>query len=331
LGVSFPISDVTQMHFNYGKFFQRPDLDRLYLGYDFFESRVTDGSYYPFASPNLEPEKTTQYEVGMTHQLGEATSFDLTAYYKDVTDLTQIHHQAPAVPNEYDYYSNTDYGTVKGVEIGFNMRRTNHIAMNVKYTLSWANGTGSNQDTGYQIAWKNATGIIKAVSPLDYDQRHSLIGNLDFRFGQSEGPLMGDMHPLENLGLNAIIQLQSGTPYTPTLPYASGSEGSLTSNPVSQINTGRLPWYFTIDLKAEKTFNFGSFNLVPYLSVLNLLDRDNEVSVYEATGQADTDGWLDDPSASTDPAYRKLYETKILNPTNYSNPRMFLLGLRASF
>ena len=71
IGISFPVSDRTQMHINFGKFFQRPDLRRLYTGYDFFEARILGGSFYPFAMPNLEPEKITQYEIGMNHQLGE--------------------------------------------------------------------------------------------------------------------------------------------------------------------------------------------------------------------------------------------------------------------
>lgn len=331
LGVSFPISDVTQMHINYGKYYQRPDLNRLYAGLDFFQKRVVDGSYYPFPSPNLEPEKTTQYEVAMTHKMSATTSFDVVAYYKDITDLTQIFHQAPAFPQEYDYYANGDYGTVKGVEFGFDMRRTNNIALNIKYTLSWVNGTGSQAETSYQIAWKNSDGIIKAVSPLDYDQRHSFTGNFNLRFGEGEGPVFGEATPLENFGVHAIVQLSSGTPYTPTLFYESASEGSLSSNPITTINAGRLPWYFTIDLKAEKTFSFGSYSIVPYVSVLNLLDHENVSSVYEATGKADTDGWLSNPSASTDPDYVKLYNMKIANPTNYFNPRMFLFGLRASF
>ncbi|RME28531.1 MAG: TonB-dependent receptor, partial [Candidatus Zixiibacteriota bacterium] len=35
LGIAFPVSDRTQLHLNYGKFFQRPDLERLYVGWTY--------------------------------------------------------------------------------------------------------------------------------------------------------------------------------------------------------------------------------------------------------------------------------------------------------
>ena len=79
LGISFPVSDKTQVYMNYGKFFQRPDLRRLYVGYDFLETRISAGSYYPFASPNLEPEEITQYEFGITRQLGDLTAINVAA------------------------------------------------------------------------------------------------------------------------------------------------------------------------------------------------------------------------------------------------------------
>ncbi|MBD3257158.1 TonB-dependent receptor, partial [candidate division GN15 bacterium] len=153
LGVSFPVSASTQMHINYGKFFQRPDLNRLYTGMDFYEARVGAGSYYPFPSPNLEPEEVTQYEVGLTQQLGDFTAVDITAYYKDIQDQTQILHISPATPFAYDVYGNSDYGTVKGVDFGLTMRRVRNVSMSIKYTLASATGTGSYAGSTYNVAW----------------------------------------------------------------------------------------------------------------------------------------------------------------------------------
>ena len=346
LGIAFPVSDKTQLYMNYGKFFQRPDLLNLYSGYDFLQKRVTAGSYYPFPSPNLEPEKTTQYEFGLTHQLGANTAFEVTAYYKDVTDLTQIFTQTGVVPKQYNFYANTDYGTIKGFDFNLTMRRTRNIAIDLKYSLSYASGTGSYSQTQFNVAWKNALGMPKQTAPLDFDQRHSLIGIFDLRTGRQEGPQIGSWYPFENFGLNTIVQLASGTPYTPTRVYdAVSPNASVQQIPTGSINSANLPWNFVIDMKMERSFAIGAYKIVPYLMIKNLLNAENETSVYEGTGKGDVSGYLETPEGQVrasdqnigstgraqgdEFAYR--YQLGQFNPKNYSNPRIILLGVRMSF
>ena len=333
LGISFPISEVTKMHINYGKFYQRPDLNKLFLGYDFLEARLTAGSYYPFPSPNLEPEKTTQYEVGFTHQFSYNTVLGITAYYKDVEDLTQIYHQSPAFPKEYDFYANTDYGTIKGVDFSFQMTRTHNISLDLKYTLSWANGTGSYPNSTYIIAWQNPTGTPSQTRPLDYDQRHNVTAIVDYRTGRKGGPEISGRHPLENFGVNFLITAASGTPYTPFQIYNELTEAAATPRPAGPINSARQPWYFSIDMKAEKNFNLGRYQVIPYLWVKNLLDRENILSVYESSGEADIVGWIQTPEGQVSARQNgtALYDLKQDNPTMYSNPRQILLGVRMTF
>ncbi len=334
MGIAFPVSDKTQLHINYGKFFQRPNLNNLYINYRFMAARIGAGSYYPFASPNLEPEKITQYEAGITHQLGVNTAFGITAYYKDIQDQTQIFHQSPASPFVYDFYSNTDYGTVKGVDFNLVMRRTRNIKVNLNYTLSWATGTGSYDQTFYNIAWKNPQGTPKITNPLDYDQRHNITGVLDIRTVKGEGPLLGKVRPLENLSINAIVKMASGTPYTPTNPYDAAREGiSVNQEPTGGINSVNLPWSTSVDLKVERRFNVGQYTLTPYVWVQNLFNSENVFLVYEGTGEPNTTGWLstvegEQWAATND---ESLYRMKEENPKNYGRPRIVYVGMRMSF
>lgn len=339
LGVSFPVSDKTQLYFNFGKFYQRPDLVRLYTGYDFLEARVTAGSYYPFPSPNLEPEMTTQYEFGLTHQLGENTAVELTAYYKDVSDLTQIYHLDGVFPKAYDFFANADYGTIKGFDFNLTMRRTRNLALDLKYSLSYATGTGSYAQSTFNIAWKNPQGTPKRTNPLDYDQRHSIIGVIDFRTVKGEGPVLGNFRPLENFGASAIVQIGSGTPYTPMQIYDGVSpNASVQQIPTGPINSANLPWQFTVDVKAERTVRLGNFNLVPYIWIKNLLNRENVLAVYEGTGKGYTSGYLETPegqvrasAANTGEEFAYRYNLGQNNPKNYSIPRLIYFGLRMSF
>ncbi len=337
LGISFPISDVTQMHINFGKFIQRPDLQNLYVGYDYFQARNGAGFFSVFSSPNLEPEKSTQYEVGITHQLGDFTSFDITAYYKDVQDLTSGAEISPAIPVTYNVFSNVDYGTIKGIDFGFTMRSNKNISASLKYSLSYASGTGSYAGTNRNILWKNASGIPKTTNPLDYDQRHSIIGNVHIRSGQGEGPKIGGFKPFENVSFNTLFQLSSGTPYTPMLPYDAVTSISVDQNPIGGINTAHLPWQSTVDVKIEKTFTVSDkYKIVPYFWVRNLLDKKNVAAVYEGTGEPNTTGFLNTPAGEQNVTadgqdYLRRYNFLENNPKNYGAPRMIYFGLKVSF
>lgn len=337
LGIGFPVSDKTQFHINYGKFYQRPDLVNLYSGYDFLAARIGAGSYYAFPSPNLEPEKITQYEAGVTRQIGLNTALSITAYYKDVEGLTQIFHQSPAEPFVYDFFANTDFGTIKGIDFQLAMRRTNNIRMDLKYTLSWAKGTGSSARTQDNVAWQNPDQPPKVTNFLDFDRRHSLSAIIDFRMGKGEGVKVGDFFLFENLSVNSIVQLASGTPYTPLNQFDAATEVAVNPEPSGPINSSRLPWTFNINLKVERKFTYGNWNFTPYIWVENLLDSDNLTAVYESSGKGDVTGWLDTEvgevwqTENADKDATNLYNLKERNPRNYGPPRMIMFGVKTTF
>lgn len=341
LGISFPISDRTQMYINYGKFYQRPDLDKLYVGYDFWEERVTAGSYFAFPNPNLEPEKTTQYEVGVTHQLSDNIAFTIGAYYKDIQDLTQIEtlDSVHSSIRQYSIFDNIDYGTVKGMDFSLTMRRIRNIRLDLKYTLAYATGTGSYAQSAYIINWTNPKGSPKVTNPLDYDQRHNLTGVFDLRLGNHEGPKFGDTYPFENTNLNFILYAGSGTPYTPIYIDNEATEAAFKPTPLGAINSANKPWNFVIDVKLERRIKMANYSIIPFIMVKNLLDHENVIGVYEGTGEPGTTGYLDTPPGQTSVAqsqaedgdYKERYELKQFNATNWSNPRMVWVGLRASF
>ena len=343
IGVGFPVSDRTVMHVSYGLFFQRPDLNNLYVGYDYYEYKVNEGGYYyAFGNPNLEPEKTTAYEFGLTHQLGENTSLDLTAFYKNLSNLTQV-ATFPASPKAYSIYFNQDFGTVKGLDFSLNMRRTHNIALDLNYTLQWANGTGSFTNSQQNVAWTSSEVPIQ-MAPLSFDQRHKFTGIVDIRAGRGEGPLLGDIYPLENAGLNVIFNLGSGTPYSPVrLDADPATLYSVSYTPAAPRNSRYSPWRFRVDMKAQKTLYIQRINLDLYVWVLNLFDRDNEIAVYETSGDASATNWLETESGqnfqetwdeahdSSELTGREKYILKQRNPQNFDIPREIRFGVRMRF
>ena len=164
--------------------------------------------------PNLKPEETTAYEVGISHQLGDFTSLDITAYYKDIKGLTEVVNQS-STPNSFAVYRNYDFGTTKGIDASLKMRRTRNISGELDYSLAFANGTGSYATSQSNIAWTNNrtadSGVaagIRSETQTDGDHGRS----------RREGTGTEDsaiLILLENAGINFLFTAASGTPYTP--------------------------------------------------------------------------------------------------------------------
>ncbi len=130
-------------------------------------------------------------------------------------------------------------------------------------------------------------------------------------------------------------------------PYDAVAIKSVQQTPTGPINSAHLPWTFSIDLKLERTFKIGQYQLVPYVWVKNLLDYENVITVYEGTGEAYSTGYLDTPegiqrSTSTVVAnqhtgelsgekFAYRYDLLQSNPSNYMYPRMIMAGVRMSF
>jgi outer membrane receptor protein involved in Fe transport len=335
IGVGFPVSDRTVFHVNYGKFFQRPELQYLYVNTGWLERMVKDHPYYaPVGNPNLKPEETTAYEVGIAHQLGDYTSLDITAYYKDIKGLTEVVNQS-SVPNSFPVYRNYDFGTTKGIDASLKMRRTRNITAEIDYSLSFATGTGSYATSQSNIAWTNNERPIR-VSPLEFDQRHKLTGIMDVRAGKGQGPKVGNTYVLENAGVNFLFTAASGAPFTPIRVVNEITMGAFSPVPVAAINSRNAPWTYRLDLKANKTFAVARLSFDVYLWVINVFDRKNVVEVYEGSGLADNTGWLATPEGQAyiaqfgDDGVEK-YNIKQRNPMHYDTPRQVRLGLRMNF
>ncbi|MGH7725049.1 MAG: TonB-dependent receptor [Candidatus Eiseniibacteriota bacterium] len=334
LGVAFPVTDRTLLRVNYGQFFQQVNLQDLYVSYRFLEHKIRTGGYFVgFGNPNLKPERTTAYEVGVAHQLGERMRLDVTAYYKDVKDLVEI-TTIRSNPNAFASYRNRDFATIKGVDIGWVMRPVNHISAQLNYSLSYAQGTGSVSDTQRNPAW-TASNVPKQTAPLDFDQRHKLTAGMDYRLGSTEGP-----NWLHNFGANVLFSVASGTPYTPAQIFDEVTLANVAVNPSGPINSRYGPWTSTLDLKVSKGFllsNRATLNV--FVWGLNVLDADNALTVYQGTGsptstnflstesgQAYINGHPDGPDAAVS-EYNLAQQQSVF----YSNPRLVRFGVSLGF
>jgi outer membrane receptor protein involved in Fe transport len=340
IGVGFPISDQTLLHVNYGKFFQQPNLQDLYVSYTFLEHKIRTGGYFVgFGNPNLKPEQTTAYELGIAHTPTDRSRVEAAAYYKDVKDLVEITNIRSS-PNAFSSYRNRDFATIKGLDLSYTLRRTGLVAFNASYSLSWANGTGSLSQTQRNLAWYGKD-TPKLSSPLAFDQRHKLSANFDFRYGKGQGPLWKGNRLLENAGISVLANASSGTPYTPSLVYNEVSLAATASEPEAPVNDRYGPWTFQVDAKLSKSIGIGRQNLDLYIWALNIFNRDNVYTVYTTSGSALTTNWLNtaggqafiDTNASKygEAGAVERYQLAERSPLFHGVPRMVRFGAKLSF
>lgn len=344
IAFSFPISDEAVFFAHYDVLTQRPTSDNVFnpVDYLFLEARNN-----LIANPNLVPSRTIDYELGFQQVLTKTSSLKVSAFYRELRDMIQVRSFVGAYPRQYRAFGNLDFGTVKGLTLAYDLRRTGNVRMNVSYTLQFADGTGSTTQTA--LALINA-GLpnLRTVNPLNYDQRHRIVGNIDYRYGQGQaynGPVWFGKQVFQNTGLNLIGTLSSGTPYTAsTIAYPV--TGEISPSTEGSINGSRQPWIFTLNANLDRNFTlkFGSeenpktANLNVYLWVANVLNTRNVFNVYRFTGVSDDDGYLAATqyqpliNASNSPdSFRNYYNMRVDNALNLAPPRTIRLGVRFDF
>jgi hypothetical protein len=362
LSFSFPISDVADFYAHYDIYSQRPYPSGI--GY------ATAADYYFLQqnsntvvnNANLRPQKTFDYEVGFQQKLNSHSALTITAFYKERKDMITVVPYLYAFPTTYFTYGNRDFSTTKGSTLLYDLRATNHLRMNISYTLQFAEGTGSSANSTNGNAQYNGQisnsgllqGFIQAglpnmryVSALDYDSRHAIAATIDYRYGEGEGPIVGNSNIFQNAGIALIPKARSGEPYT---RYADAVGNTV----IGGVNGSRLPWHYGLDMRIDKDFAlaFGKKNkdvsegvkpkrplyLKGILQVNNLLNVRDILGVYPYSSKPDDNGYLTSsfgrqfvPQQIDPQAYTDLYKINNNDPGHYNYARTISLALEFNF
>lgn len=342
IAFNFPITDEAIFIFHYDLLSQRPTTANSRLNPFEYMDLMNLRNSGIINNPNLKPQRTTDYEVAFKQVLSENTALKIAAFYREQRDLLQVVNFPQAYPITYVGYGNRDFGTTKGLQLEYEMRRTGNVKLDANYTLQFAQGTGSSATTGLNLA-RAGQPALRTLQPFSYDVRHQFLLRFDYRYGsgmQYNGPVVGGKDILENFGVNLVANAQSGRPYTKRSRAFSVTSSPSSSQMEGQVNGARLPWQVTFDLRINKMFTIGSGNntLDVYLQVLNLLNTMNVTNVYAFTGTPDDDGFLSSPQGQTvlegqlsEQAFIDLYNRRMVNPFNYSLPRRLRLGISYNF
>jgi hypothetical protein len=256
-------------------------------------------------------------------------------------DMMQTVSLNEAYPITYVTYGNVDFGTVKSLEMRYDLRRTGNVKLTAAYTLQFAQGSGSGPNSGANIA-RSGQPNLRYILPLSYDVRHTVTVNFDYRYGSGksyDGPLLGEFRLFEGMGLNLLINGSSGRPYSRRVQAYSLTAGSSSVQLDGQVNGSRRPWQVDMQMRIDREIPINkNLGLNVYVQILNVLDRRNVFSVYPYTGSAEDDGYLTSAQAQNviqsqvnTQSFIDLYNIRMVNPFNFSLPRRIRLGMLLNF
>jgi len=338
IGFSFPVSDRTVFHAQYGKFLQQTRLNDSYRGAAQMSGNIKSGLWN--ANPNgwgLLPTRTTQYELGFSQMVGENASFDITAFYKDIRDQIQFYMYAPTGGEAPVYSSlvNSDFSTSKGVEFKFTLRRTARLQAQLNYTFMDSRSTATNQASSNGI-WQLGLGpnaLPKLVMPTDFDFMHKGTILLDYRFARNDGGPV-----LSQLGLNLLLNFNSGHAFTrlnAAQRTPNGGGDARFREAIEPPGTSTSPWFFQLDGRIDKSVPIGPIEVNFYVYVINLLGTENPVNAFIRNGDTGDDGYLSTSGGQQDivsygqkyvDGYNAIYSGA--NWGNFGAPRQFRFGMR---
>ncbi len=307
IGISFPISDQGVFHFSYGHFFQIPNYEHLYRNPEFQFGGGT-GNVGIIGNADLKPEKTIAGEIGLQQQLTPNFAMDVTIFLKDIRDLTGTRSEEIDVFGSFARYSrlmNSDFGVVKGITVALNQRDPKGWFANVDYTFQIVEGTASDPDA-YRNAVAGGAEPEIQMNPLDWDQRHTV--NATLGYNSTEGS-----------GLILLGRYGSGLPYTPRL-----------SEDITSLltNSEKKPVTFSLDMHGYRQFKLFGFTPELYIRIKNVLDRKNELTVFNDTGRSGFTSDIDRVEAINVATPINSVEEYYLDPGDYGEPRRIEIGVR---
>ncbi len=321
VGISFPISETGAFRVAYGHFTQMPAYSRM------FKNPVDENTNQgrlrgtTIGNPNLRPERTVKYELGLQQQLSSFAGVDVNLYYKNVRNLLGLEILSTSDGVEYFRTVNRDFGQIRGGTIAF-VTRPSGILQNAGFDITFEDAKGSSSNPNFiaDVIVAGRAGEVgevvvdRQIIPLNWDQ--SLTANAYATVGKSDS---------WNIGF--IQQIATGQPYTPEFisPDKDFPENFFD-------NSENKPIQLTLDLTAEKRFRLLGVETMARVQVNNLLNYLNERQVFSASGRADQIIRLPDVQQERSNVNRVVGlfddETDNLRPTWYTAPRQILFSFQ---
>ncbi len=333
INVSFPVTDNNVLYFNYGHSMRLPHPRFVYAGLDpVFQDRSFLSN---LGNPNLNPEVTVAYEVGLKSQITKDLALTATAFYNDkfeyiVSRRIEVKDQTGRFV-EKTFYINQDYARIRGLELGLTRRLGNSFVGNVSGAYQIATGkSNSAAESALQIRQQGFVNTTKEQF-LAWDRPFDL--KMLLVFTPDSTVYLGKI-PLEGFRVTLSSSFKSGLRYT---PFAFSQNNELSGRPeYEQIDDQPFakvgaPWFWT-NLRISRDFFFGvrrDMFLSLSFEVENLTNYRSSTIINGVTGRAYEPG-DDVPISWRDPRYPDPQDNGIPanNPARYLQPRQIWFGIQ---
>jgi len=269
-GLSFPIGDRTAFRLQYGYFYSMP-LFRHAL------SKTTWQGWYMYGNPDLGPNKTISYEVGVQQSVGKHYRLDIAAYYNDrvcQTVSVRIHsstgsQQVSPYDPYYISYENTGYGASKGIELNFEKILYANWHYKISYNLSRTTRGAYGAIDIYEDPDDPRSKVTRR-SANDYitseDRTHSFKALFSYHLPDRwfEKLLGNRQNTIKDVALSVIYTARSGTPFTYITSYDEF---------VDVTNNRRYPLETSTDFNLTANVAIFDKKLYCSLRVMNLFNN----------------------------------------------------------
>ena len=286
MGLSFPLTWNMLLVMNYGHYFQFPLFDYLYSGTN--PQQLRSGVSVLVGNPDLKPERTQAWEIGLKYGLDLKTLLSVTYFKKEFIDQIDSKTFLPSkarLAGDFGFaeYVNNAFANAEGLEIVLSRHRDEKISGSLSYSLMRTEGVSDYVNQGINLQqW--GFPVLNEPYPLSWDQLHTVKLMIDAQL------------PLE-INCNMVWTYNTGRPYT----YFPTKDGFTALDTTRSFipNNARLPGASTVNLKFSRKFVLGDLiSLSLYGDVRNLF---NSLNARWADANGRIGGQLGDPSAYYDP------------------------------
>lgn len=324
IGISYPISATGAFRVAYGHFVQMPAYREMFKNPIFGGINIGRLEGRTVGNPNLKPERTIKYEMGLQQQVTDFVGVDVNLFYKNIRNLLGTEILSTLDNVQYFRTINRDYGLVRGTTLSF-VTRPIGLLLGSSLDVTYSDAKGSSSDPGdvANLVIAGRSGelgdlfVERQFIPLNWDQ--SLTLNLSANVGVPD-----------NWSVGFISQLATGQPYTPEF-----LDPNLNFPDNEFDNSERKPLIVAFDLNAEKRFAVGGVRYGLRVQVNNVFNILNERFVHPISGRADQIVRLPVVQADRERVldYVGLFTSaeSDLNPHWFSPPREILFGFTVNF
>jgi outer membrane receptor protein involved in Fe transport len=263
LGVSFPVTSLSKLYFNYGHFRSMPDPNNLYLIRPFTET----GQISRVANPNNPLPLTVAYELGYEQSLFTDYVVKVAGYYKDVAlqpFLVNFASRDGSV--NYSTSQPNSFEDIRGFEVTLSKTRGKWIRGFVNYTyMVFTSGY-----FGLRRNFENPT-AQREFEESDAERRRASSKPVPRPFGRANidllspaeyGPKFGSFRPLGDWRISFLGSWQKGSRFT----WAGGGSAPGVLNNVSFRD------FWNLDLRVAKNFRIKGQRAQLFVDVSNLFN-----------------------------------------------------------